>query len=67
MARDVNVGCTDLISGRQVGQGQWHLVVVGHQAQNASIKSAHCMTQQATQMGLAPAVVQNARQRIFGL
>jgi hypothetical protein len=44
MARDVNVGCTDLISGRQVGQRQWHLVVVGHQAQNARIKSAHRMT-----------------------
>ena len=67
MARDVDVRCTDLIPGRQVGKRQWHLLIVGHQAQHPRIKSAHRVTQEATQMGLAPAVVQNGRQRLSGL
>ena len=43
--RDVDVCCADLVSGSQIGQGQWHLIVVGHQVQNPRVKTPHGMTE----------------------
>ena len=54
MARDVDMRCTNLLSRRQVGQGQRHLGIVRHQFQHPGIELAHGLAQQPPQMGAAP-------------
>jgi len=50
VARDVDVGCADLVARRQIGQSQRYFHVVRHQVQHPRIKAAHGMAEQAAQV-----------------
>jgi hypothetical protein len=54
MPGDVDVGRAHLVARRQMGQGQWHVDVLCHQADHALVKAAHGVAQQPTEVGLPP-------------
>ena len=54
MPRQVNVGRTDLPLAGQIGQGQRHPHVVGHEVKHPFIKAAHGLTQEPAEVVLSP-------------